>query len=140
MQLPSATDAINTAVVVGYLVVAAWRAWENRRDHWTLGSWLGLGLVVVAGLAIVASGFAVVYAVDHHAAWVGAPGSDVRAGWIVVTMGTLAGGALGWAAVGETERQFPFIGSRIGSLPEGDLRQATHDSADGQAVAVEPPR
>jgi hypothetical protein len=120
-----AGDALNAILLIGYFAAAVWRAWENRRDHWTRGSWLGLATVVLAGVTLAGCGFGITLAVDNHEPWLGAPGSNTRGGWVLVTMGTLTGGlalagaALGWAALGEPERQFPFIGSRIGSLPAG---------------------
>ena len=145
MQFASGADVINTVVGLGYFATAAWRAWENRRDSWTSGSWLGLGFVVLAGAALVGSGFAITVAFDNHEAWVGTPGSNLRGGWVLVTMGSTIGGlalaaaALAWAAIGEPERQFPFIGSRIGTLPGGALPEALPlPSADVRSPAIRP--
>ena len=114
---------INVIVMTGYAVVAGWRGYHRRRDYWTRGSWVGLGLVGVLGVACLALAFMITLAVDNHETWVGAPRSSTRSGYALLALGAMTGGvllvagSLGWFALGEPSRQFPLLGSHKSESP-----------------------
>ena len=114
---------INVIVMSGYAVAAGWRGYHRRREYWTRGSWVGLGLVGVVGIACLALAFMITLAVDNHEAWVGASRSSTRSGYALLALGAMTGGvllvagSLGWFALGEPSRQFPFVGSHTSDAP-----------------------
>lgn len=116
MEARSVGAVVNLVVIAAYAVGAAWRGYFRRRAHWTRGSWIGLCSVVLVGLSLLALTFVFSAAVDNHEAWVGAPRSSARGGWLLVSLGSmiggvlLAAGSLGWFAVGEPTQQFPVLG------------------------------
>ena len=126
---------INLIVMTAYAVGAGWRGYHRRRDHWTRGSWIGLGLVGLVGLAFLALGFMITLAVDNHEAWVGAPRTSTRSGYALLALGGMTGGilliagSLSWFALGEPSRQFPLLGS-FRREPPALARQASERAND----------
>jgi hypothetical protein len=117
MEAPTVGAVINILGMAGYAFAATWRGYRRRREHWTRGSWIGLGVTVLVGLSLLAVMLVISAAVDNHEPWVGAPHSSTRSGWVLVSLGSmlggvlLAAGSLGWFAVGQPTRQFPLGGS-----------------------------
>jgi hypothetical protein len=113
---------INTLVVTGYAIVAAWRGYERRRAYWSAGSWIGLGLTVLMSCALIGFGLAFSVAVDNHADWVGAARSNTRAAWVVLALSCMVGGSMlgagsmAWFARGKPSRPFPFFGRVRGGV------------------------
>jgi hypothetical protein len=119
---------INLAVIVALGAGAAWRGYQRRRPYWSPRSWAAFSLTVALGLAL--SGFALVFsaAVDSHAGWIGAAGSNQRGGWIVAAAASLVAGpllaalSLSWFAQGDPECPFPtpYSVRRKHSAPSAD--------------------
>jgi hypothetical protein len=120
MEARTVGAAINVLMMAAYAITATTRGYRRRREHWTRGSWIGLGVTVLVGLSLLALMLVISAAVDNHEAWIGAPRSSTRGGWVLVSLGSmlggtlLAAGSLGWFAVGQPTRQFPLWGSRLG--------------------------
>ncbi len=118
MEPGTVGTVINVVVMTGYAAFAGWRGYHRRRDYWTRGSWVGLGLVGIVGIACLALAFMITLAVDNHEAWVGAPRSSTRSSYALLALGAMTGGfllvagALCWFALGEPSRQFPLLGSQ----------------------------
>ena len=118
MELRTVVTLINAAAFTAYAAVLFRKGYRRRRDHWSPGSWLGLSLTLLGGLALV--GFALVFSagVDNRVAWVGTPRSDTRILWIVAAAASLVGGAivlgaaLSWFARGRPTTPFPLARRR----------------------------
>lgn len=114
MEARTAGAAINGLMIAAYAIAATALGYRRRREHWTRGSWIGLGVTALVGLSLLALVLVISTAVDNHEPWVGAPRSSTRGGWVLVSLGSMLGGvllavgSLGWFAVGQPTRQFPL--------------------------------
>ena len=109
---------INGLVVLGTFGALAWRGYKRRRKHWTAGSWIGFGLTVLVGCAMIGFTLYFASAVDDHDPWVGARGSHTRSLWIVASLFSMVGGGLltglsiAWFGRGKPKKPFPLFGSK----------------------------
>lgn len=106
---------INTIVVIGFAAVAVWRGYHRRRAYWSRGSWIRFGLTILTGLSLIGCMAVLTTAFDHHASWVGAPGSAARAIWVTATVSCMVAGSLltsfslAWFAQGNPTLPFHFF-------------------------------
>ncbi len=115
MELRTVGSVINVIVMAAYATVAIRTGYRRRKDHWSRGSWLGLGLALLAGFGLL--GFMVFFSAsvgESPSPWVGAAGSSTRVFWILITLAAMVGGVgltagtLTWFARGRPTTPFPL--------------------------------
>src|SRR5262245_43823341 len=94
MEARTIGTVINALVATGYVVVALWRGFHQRRSTLSWRSWLGFTLTLLVGIALIGFGLVFSLAVDRHEPWVGPPRSSTRENWIELVMGAFAAGLL----------------------------------------------